>query len=386
MSTHLPSPLRSLQDEAQASYLPYGPADGGIEIVDTFGAYQLEYAAIRKGVGILHTPQRGVVALGGADQLDFLHRFLTHDTRSLKPGEGRRAFLLSKAGRIIADLIVLHREDATLLVTDALGTAQLIQTLEPFVFTEEVTFAEQTEQYEQVSLHGPASLALLSALGGESSGDWRALEHRELPLRGGACRVYRHDITGSLGLHVLIPREQSAAVYGAMAAAVGGLTPDVDGGVRRAIHGRGIGWLAFNTARIEAGAPLFHIDFGPDSLPAETGLVDQAVSFTKGCYLGQEIVARMHNLGHPKRVLVGLKFNDDRLPIAGSQVYADAAGGDVVGGITSSALSPLLGNQAIALAVVKWGKHLANTTLHAAAEGKMSAGVVGPLRSVTIAG
>ncbi|MCC7406605.1 MAG: aminomethyltransferase family protein, partial [Phycisphaeraceae bacterium] len=136
---------------------------------------------------------------------------------------------------------------------------------------------------------------------------------------------------------------------------------------KRTILGRGIGWMAYNTARIEAGSPLFHVDFGPDSLPHETAILSQAVSFTKGCYLGQEIVARMQSLGHPKRLLVGLRLPDDRLPIAGSQVLT--ADGQVVGAVTSSTLSPLLGQTAIALAVVKWGRHEPGTTLRVAAEG-----------------
>src|SRR6185436_21150893 len=91
---------------------------------------------------------------------------------------------------------------------------------------------------------------------------------------------------------------------------------------------RRIGWHAYNIARLEAGWPIFNIDFGPDSLPHETGVLNDRVSFKKGCYLGQEVVARMQSLGHPKQRLVGLKAveetgaDEDRVPEAGAALHA----------------------------------------------------------------
>ena len=139
-----------------------------------------------------------------------------------------------------------------------------------------------------------------------------------------------------------------------------------------------MGWEAFNTARIEAGTPLFHIDFGPDSLPGETGLLTHCVSFTKGCYLGQEIVARMQNLGHPKRIVTGFKAHTNALPVAGTQVLEhaddtthDPAHAKVVGGITSSTAAPLLGGTPVGLAVMKWGHHTPGTHARVAVEGEL---------------
>ncbi len=237
------------------------------------------------------------------------------------------------------------------------------------------------------------------------------MQHATVVIDGANGVVYRRDVTGSLGLHLLLPSEAAGGVFARMAEAVGGLVPDVDKARSEfrvpsselkdtesskfqvpgskseavvpltwnmehgtwnspAVRGRGIGWVAFNTARIEAGTPLYHIDFGPDSLPGETGLLEDAVSFTKGCYLGQEIVARMKHLGHPKKIIVGLKCEDDRLPIAGSQIHeADAPGGTIIGGITSSTLPPLLGGSAIALASMKWAKHHVGTIVSTPAEG-----------------
>jgi folate-binding protein YgfZ len=146
---------------------------------------------------------------------------------------------------------------------------------------------------------------------------------------------------------------------------------------------RPIGWHAFNIARIEAGTPLFNIDFGPTNLPHETGLLSHRVSFTKGCYLGQEVVARLENLGKPKQILVGLKVQTDALPIAGAQVFeqnSDNSMGDQIGVVTSSTLSPMLGAVPIAFAMLKTTKATPGATVLVSAEGEQAPALISPLR------
>jgi folate-binding protein YgfZ len=127
---------------------------------------------------------------------------------------------------------------------------------------------------------------------------------------------------------------------------------------------RPAGWHAFNIARIEAGSPLYYIDFGPDSLPAETGVLEDRVSFKKGCYLGQEVVARMHSRGHSKQVLVGVDFDTvpdpttgfPLQPLGGTPVHlaTPVTGKDEpVGMVTSSTLSPMNGSRPVALVQLK---------------------------------
>lgn len=374
-------PLHSIQDSAGAQFLPYGPSDAGVVVVESFGEFEAEYAAIRRGAGIMESSQRGLVEVAGADRLDFLHRFLTHDTLSLDDGQGRRAFLLNRQGRIEADMVVLQMKDRTLLDVDLFAVAHVTAELNKFLFSEDVQVANASDTYIHLSLHGPNAAPLLDAVAEGSDGDrgteLESLQHGRMVIAGECCLVYRYDETGETGLHLLTPSRGAATIYTALADAVGGLVPGVEGGVRRKLHGRGIGWLAFNTARIEAGTPIYHVDFGPDSLPHETGLIDQAVSFTKGCYVGQEIVARMQNLGHPKRVLTGLRFTDETLPIAGALLFS--SGGDTskpIGAVTSSTLSPMLGNIAIGFAMIRWGKHRTDTTVSVHAEGKQVEGSV----------
>ena len=141
---------------------------------------------------------------------------------------------------------------------------------------------------------------------------------------------------------------------------------------------RPIGWAAFNAARIEAGRPLFGIDFDDSILPHETGpLLNRAVSFTKGCYPGQEIVARMHARGGGAagpRSIVGIRMVTDHLPIAGAKIFDDA--GNEIGGVTSSTVSPILSNAALCIALVKRPHFTIGKTLTIPAEGQMRQGTV----------
>ena len=362
------------QQAAGATFISYG-GEGGVEMVETFGEYEAEYAAIRKGVGLMATPQRGLIAVRGTEWAAFLQSMLTNDTseKELPLGRVCRAFLLNRGGRIDADMVVARLEADDLagawMVVDQCDAEHVIKQLEQYVFVEDVEFEDVSAQYGQISLHGPEAEALVEKLCG-SPAAIHVDACMQIEMAGHTCFVYRRDEAGVCGLHLIMPADDTAVVHEQMVEAIGGLTPDVEGGSRRELAGRGIGWLAYNTARIEAGTPLFHVDFGPDSLPHETGVLREAVSFTKGCYLGQEIVARMENLGHPKKLLVGLKMADERLPIAGTQIFEEDEA-TVIGAVTSSTVSPMLGQKAIGFAMIKWGRHRPGTKVKVAGEGQM---------------
>jgi len=370
--------IRERLEAAGASFLPFGDGPEAPELVERFDGWEPEYAAIRKGVGLFHAAQRGILRLTGADRADYLHRMLTQTIDGMVAGTSIRSFVLSEKGRIIADVIVHHGDADTWLELDRVDAGPLAGWLENRLFAEDVAIEDFSGERVVLELHGPEAAGLLAAVAADPE---RAREaaaapgtHHVLELAGAGASVSRRDRCGVPGLTVMAVAEGAAGLHAALAEAGGGLIPAVEadaagGGAKRAIRGRGIGWLAFNTARIEAGTPLYHVDFGPDALPGETGLLEAAVSFTKGCYIGQEVVARMQNLGHPKRLLVGLDLPDERLPIAGTPL-TDEPGGNPVGLVTSSTLSPLLGGRAIALGQVKWAHRQPGATLYVAAEGE----------------
>ncbi|MBL4702075.1 MAG: hypothetical protein JKX85_12545 [Phycisphaeraceae bacterium] len=313
-------------DRTNPVWMSFGPTEQAVDVIESFGHYEAEYAAIRKGVGILHMPWVGLVNMGGSDRLAFLNNLVTHDVKSLTPNQVRRCYLLSKQGRIDADLLVLQQEGNCLLLTDCFASARVADELGRYIFAEDVDLQNITEQWETLGLFGPAAMRVLEAAVGESTLIELAVDtFTQVQLQDTQCLLVRQDMGNTPGVLLLVKANALDAVYGSLIQQVGGIVPDIDQskddnptGPKRDLVGRAIGWSAYNTARIESGVPMFRVDFGPDCLPHETSILKQTVSFTKGCYLGQEVVARMESRGHPKRKLVGIKFDSTDLPIAGS--------------------------------------------------------------------
>jgi tRNA-modifying protein YgfZ len=411
------SPLRKLHQQAEASLAVYGPPEADVQVVETFGELELEYAALRKACVLIDQPQRGIIEVTGADRLDFLNRMLTQELKGkngLLPFQVRRSFWLNRKGRIDADLRVIELGDRTLLDVDTHAVERTITGLSNYVIAEDVQFRDLSPQVHRLALHGPTATALLREVSRFGTGT--PLEDLT-PGRagivviggeeGGGCEVIvdRDDSTGEVGLEMIVPVEAVVAVYqqfvemGQEHNGGGGGNGGNGGGAESAARFRlrPAGWHAYNMARIEAGRPLYNIDFGPDSLPHETGVgaadkggvLRDRVSFTKGCYLGQEIVARMEARGHPKQVLVAIRCEQQmmgaggaggegtsgdipvpRQPVTGSHVWPAAAPeGDPIGAVTSSTLSPMLGAAPICFAMVKYAHREPGTELLVAADG-----------------
>ncbi len=347
----LMNPLLDIHRQAGAEFQPYGE----IEIVSTFGEVPAEYAAIRKGCGMMDLPQRGIIEVTGKDRLTFLNNLISNQVfdkqtkTGLAAGQGVYAFLLdAKSGRIVSDLNVIERGERTLIALDRRKVQPVIAALDKYRFAEQVKFADRSDGLHQIVLHGPRSG--LPAMEPNQS--------QEIDLFDVDTIVRRDDIAGSPGQHLIIPADQARKVWMSLIA-------------RTEPRVRPIGWAAFNVARIEAGRPLFGIDFDESLLPHETGpLLNRAVSFTKGCYPGQEIVARMHARQQVARKIVGLRIDDDdALPIAGAKIYDDQQ--NEIGGITSSTISPVLSNAAVCLGIIKRPHFNVGTVVRVPAEGKV---------------
>lgn len=367
------SPLQPEHESLEATFLPWGPPEAPALVVESFGEVEIEYAALRKGCVLLDLPHRGAVRVTGKDRVEFLNRMLTQELKGLKPFQSKRGFWLNRKGRIDADLRLVELPDEMWLDLDVLCAELCVKSLSSFVFSEEVEFADASESSHRLALHGPTAAALLARVTAPIDGP---------PIAdlqpGQACRariaeriaiIERQDSLGEPGFELLMPIAAEAPdVYRALTGA-GAATDDAP---NREFRLKPAGWHAYNVARIESGWPLFNLDFGPESLPAETGVLNDRASFTKGCYLGQEVVARMHALGHPKQVLVGLRLGGqghdgpEWQPAAGAPVLTESAAGaeaKAVGAISSSTRSPMLGDAAVAFASVKWGSHTAGTRL-----------------------
>lgn len=386
--------------QAVVRWLPYGPLDSSGNpsclVVGDYGELEIEYAALRRRWALMDCPHRAVLRIAGRERREFLDRMVTQDLKGLLPGTWRQTFWLNRKGRIDADLLLVEAGEEIFVDVDVHQAAVAVQSLGEFVFGEDVSIESLLPTWHRLAVFGPASLALL-AQAAEDAGGFCLLEGAasRLSIAGCPCVVARRDSVGEIGLELFLRREHAVAVWDAL------LAPSADASASGP-SGRPAGWHAYNIARIETGTPLFNIDFDSTCLPHETGILDQRVSFTKGCYLGQEIVARMQSLGRPKRTLVGLRFeafpgesdSEDvahgglaALPEAGATVHAlegaaaSAVFGEPVGQITSSTFSPMLGAVPIAFAMVRTGHAAPGTRLATAADGRRLMAVVGGLRS-----
>jgi folate-binding protein YgfZ len=371
------NPLQQIHEQAEAAFFPYGP---DLRIVESYGEIESEYAAIRKGTALMDSPHRGVVILTGKDRLAFLHNKLTNDTKSLQPGTGCYAYLLNLKGRIVMDLNILQGEEATLIELDHRLAASFVEMMDKYIFTEDVRVLNGSDQLGRLTLIGPRSAALLQKIisgATESSGVVETLDapfrHTKYTIGRTTITVFRNDLCGEPQYELIVPRDQLVTMWDILHE-IGGNSheePDHESPFRL----RAIGWSAFNTARVEAGTPLYGIDISENYLPMETGhWYLRAVAVSKGCYLGQEIVARMHAHQAVARLLVGLRISGELLPMAGTDILDEK--GTQVGMVMSSCLSPMLGNVPVAMGYVKKAFSTAGKEVQVLAEGSRAKAVV----------
>jgi len=345
-------PLSDWHSQAQAEYQDYF----GTSIVSTYGRLPIEYASMYRSAGVFDMAQRGVISVTGEDRASFLNSLLTAELverdsgKSIPPGQARFSFLLDRKGRVLAEMNVLVADDRILLELDRRLIADVSKELERYHFREKVDFTAD-DDLSVIGVLGPGAARLVREATGID-----AVELQDNTGRtSGSVSAWRTDL-GTVAMYlVVVPRAELVATWGRLVA-------DEKSAVA-------IGWAALNAVRIEACRGVFGIDYDNTFLPAETGQLERAVSFTKGCYPGQEIVARMHARNQYARKLVQLKMNDDMLPVAGAKVYDQQ--GNEVGGITSSTISPRNSGIAIALAIVRREVIDAGKEIQVPAEGDM---------------
>ena len=306
------------------------------EMPQHFGDPQAEYQALRHGVGLCDLSHRGLVRITGQDRQRFVHAMVSNDTRSLQPGQGCYATFLTVKGHLMADFIVYAEADAYLLELEPQVVHPFIEALECFVISEDVTLHDERGHWGLLALQGPRAAELLTLALGQALPDLEMYASITCQLAGHAVRCMRRSHTGQLGYQLLAPPEALPDVWQALWVH------------REACEASAVGLETLEVARIEGGIPVYGSDMTTETLPVEANL-DTALSYTKGCYIGQEVIARIEARGHVNRKLVGLLLQGDVLPEPGAKIVSPQR---EVGWITSTTFSPSR-QQNIALGYVR---------------------------------
>lgn len=336
------TPLYEVTVQAGATFVD----EAGWLVPDRYGDPDGEYRRACQNVVLFDRSHHGKVELRGSDAHSFLHNLSSGDILHLAVGAGCEAFWLNAKARVVAHGFIYHvalpdgREAYWLELVPGLAD-KLMKHLDHHLISEQVEIVDRTRDFAEVHVTGPGARALLGKVLGEGVlqlGELQVLVQTDVP-----CQIRRHDPLGAAGYDLICPRDRAEEVWHRLTAA--GAQP--------------AGRQAYEMLRVEAGTPLYGIDVDETTLAMEVGRTQQAISFTKGCYLGQEPVVRSRDLGHVNRSLRGVKIAAAQaIPRGAKLMRAEAE----VGHITSSVVSPRLGT-ALALAYVRRGHQEPGTSL-----------------------
>ena len=292
-----------------------------------------EQRAMARSAAVVDRSHRGVIAVPGEDRLSWLHLLLTQHVSELPSDTATEALILDLQGRVLHHMAVAHTADTVYLDTEPGDLAELLDYLTKMVFWSKVEPRDATAELAVLSVVGPDTEAVLTAVGAPvpSRGVTEPAHGRALPLPGGGV-VRRMPWPGVDAADLLVPRAEQQLWWQLLTA--DGAQP--------------AGTMAFEALRVESGRPRLGVDTDERTIPHEVGWIGSAVHLTKGCYRGQETVARVANLGRPPRqlVLLHLDAGDEHLPVPGDPVSRE---GRVVGRVGTVVQHHELGPVALAL-------------------------------------
>jgi len=342
------TPLRKLHEASGATLSTYF----GCLLPEQFTHFAEEYRAARETVALLDANYRAFAWLSGPDRVRYLNAVVSNNIKDLAAGQGTRALLLNPQGHILAELECFALPERLLLVLHASERQRTFQTLDKYIIMDEATLEDTTDQLGALAVEGPQACVLLRRVCGVALEDLPELGHCEVRLGSVACRLIRRSECGHQGeVPVIVQHPLEAAPsqgqvqYGQMGALLlvaRESLPALWEQLRAVVTAQGglpVGYAALNALRLESGIPWFGYDFDDRTIPHEAGLEATHVSFSKGCYTGQEIVERVRSRGHVNRRRVGLQFTG-QIPPSGAPLLVS---GKEVGQVTSTAFSPALG-------------------------------------------
>lgn len=313
-----------------------------------------EHERVRASVGLIDLSYLGVIKVGGKEGGQFLHGLVTNDIKGLEKGKGGRSAFLTGKGKVMALCRVLGLGDEYLIINDPQTHDKVFKYVFPFSYAGDFKVEDLSEKYRTLSIQGPQSLLVMKEVCFEPVPALEEHEWVETLIAGHHVLVVRASHTGELGYDILVSESGLQDVWDFIL-------------LKGAFHSIApVGLRALDSLRIEAGIPVYGLDADDTNMMLELGLAD-AVSFTKGCYTGQEAVAMATYRGHVSKRLSGLVFGGEVLPNHGDKISSD---GKEVGQITSALKSPSLGS-VIALGYVKYGSFEPGTKVEVEHEGDL---------------
>lgn len=346
------TPLHDLTSQAGAVFTE----KAGWEVPADFGDPAAEYRQAREGAVLFDTSARGKVEVTGAEAGSFLHNLSTNDVKNLAVGAGCEAFFATATAKAVEHVsiyhVLLHDGRDAFWIDVAPGRGEkLIQHLDRYLISEQVEFADRTREFAQMHLAGPEAKAVLEKALLDDVPELGPLQHMVRTFGTTShSSIRRHEPLALPGYDIVCLRALAANVWGILTRA----------GARPA------GGQAYEWLRVEAGTPVFGIDIDENRFIAEVGRTAQAISYNKGCYLGQEPVVMARDRGQVQRFLLGLNLSGEGTVPPGSKLFRD---GKEVGVTGSSVVSPGVGRP-IALAYVKRGSQEPGTQIEIEAGGE----------------
>lgn len=284
------------------------------------------YAAVRHGAGLIDRAAVGRILLTGADRRSYLQGLLTHDIQALTPGTGCYAAMLTAQGRMMTDMRVLELGDSILLSLPRYVTGAIRDHLDRFIFSEDVQVEDVTASRAEIGLYGPAAAEILGRIAAEGNVPARLFDTTRVRIVGAETVLIASDEAGVAGYDIMVDAADAQPIIGALLASGAVPVSEADA----------------ETVRIESGRPRFGVDMDTDTIPLEAGLEERAISRSKGCYVGQEVIVRVQDRGQGRvaKRLVGLTFDAGAsVPAAGARM---SSGEREIGRVTSAAWSPAL--------------------------------------------
>ncbi len=339
------TPLHDITAQAGAVFVD----SAGWLVPARYGDPRAEYEQARSSAAVFDLSHRGKVEVSGADAGSFLHNLTTNDVKGMPVGAGCEAFLTTPTAKVVDQLLIYHvllsgGREAFFLDLEPGRAEKLIQYLDRYVISESVEFADRTREFAHLHLAGPRAKDILEKALLDDVPDLEPLQHMVRTFGASAhSHVRRHDPLALPGYDVVCLSGFAANVWGLLERA----------GARPA------GLEAYEALRVEAGTPAYGPDVDENRFVVEVGRIAQAISYTKGCFLGQEPIVMARDRGQVQRTLLGLKLSGEGPVPHGSKLFRD---GKDVGVTASSVVSPALG-QPIALAYVRRGSQEPGTVV-----------------------